>query len=280
MVRNPEPTGTHSRDADHRWHRHDIQCIDAPDEAFLYYEQPPKNQDIYSRNNDFEFEGESRKRGWEVYDSRILSENWLSALGEKHAKDFSYQATLWIPGFPSVQETNRASSSSGSAVALSVRRTHLHRNSPQYAWDQPDAIFRTHRVIPFIPWQIFEAFDRLEYLARWWGPDGFTNTFEVFESIRPGSRWKFVMHGPDGSNHPHECVVLKMDYLHTIVIKQVSAPRFVLTVTLAKHEGGTRIDWVMVFEDSAVAAALRHIVEPANEQNLDRLESLLWEATQ
>ena len=31
------------------------------------------------------------------------------------------------------------------------------------------------------------------------------------------------------------------------------------------------------FEDSAVAARIRHIVEPANEQNLDRLLSVLAE---
>jgi hypothetical protein len=32
-----------------------------------------------------------------------------------------------------------------------------------------------------------------------------------------------------------------------------------------------------VFEDPAVAARIRHIVEPANEQNLDRLQSVLAE---
>jgi hypothetical protein len=36
------------------------------------------------------------------------------------------------------------------------------------------------------------------------------------------------------------------------------------------HIGGAR-----EFEDSAVAARIRHIVEPANEQNLDRLLSVL-----
>ena len=36
--------------------------------------------------------------------------------------------------------------------------------------------------------------------ARWWGPDGFTNTITTFD-LRPGGAWRFVMHGPDGTNY-------------------------------------------------------------------------------
>ncbi|HEY3287290.1 MAG TPA: hypothetical protein VGJ96_09275 [Gemmatimonadaceae bacterium] len=35
------------------------------------------------------------------------------------------------------------------------------------------------------------------------------------------------------------------------------------------------MDWVQVFESAVVAAKVRQVVEPANEQNLDRLESVL-----
>jgi Activator of Hsp90 ATPase homolog 1-like protein len=83
------------------------------------------------------------------------------------------------------------------------------------------------------------------------------------------------MHGPNGSNHSNESVFLKVEAPSTLVIQHVSQPRYVLTVTLATHEGGTAISWAQEFEDSAVAARIRHIVEPANEQNLDRLQSVL-----
>ena len=43
------------------------------------------------------------------------------------------------------------------------------------------------------------------------------------------------------------------------------------------HEPRTAITWTGVFEDSAVAARVRHIAEPANEQNLSRLQSVLAE---
>jgi len=134
--------------------------------------------------------------------------------------------------------------------------------------------FRSQRVLPFQPASVFEAFARQEVLARWWGPKGFTNTFEVFE-FRPGGLWRFVMHGPDGSSHPNESIFLELSAPSRIVIQHVSQPRFVLTVTIAPREGGTALTWVQKFEDRAVAARIRHIVEPANEQNLDRLLAVL-----
>lgn len=96
----------------------------------------------------------------------------------------------------------------------------------------------------------------------------------MFE-FRPGGRWKFVMHGPDGTHHPNESIFLRLAAPSTLVIHHVSRPRYLLTVTLAPHEDGTTIGWTQEFEDGAVAARIRHIVEPANEQNLERLESVL-----
>jgi uncharacterized protein YndB with AHSA1/START domain len=146
--------------------------------------------------------------------------------------------------------------------------------APQGSGNQKGAAFHHHRALPFPPERVFDAFAQPELLARWWGPNGFTNTFEVFD-FRPGGRWKFVMHGPDGGHYPNESVFLKLDAPSTLVIQHVSQPRFVLTVTLAGQEEGTAISWVQEFEDRAVAARIKHIVEPANEQNLDRLGAVL-----
>jgi len=60
-----------------------------------------------------------------------------------------------------------------------------------------------------------------------------------------------------------------------VVIHHVSQPRYVLRVTLATCEGGTAIEWAQEFEAGAVADRIRHIVEPANEQNLNRLQGVL-----
>ena len=44
---------------------------------------------------------------------------------------------------------------------------------------------------------------------------------------------------------------------------------------VARPEVLAAISWSQEFEDADVAARIKHIVEPANEPNLDRLESVL-----
>lgn len=140
--------------------------------------------------------------------------------------------------------------------------------------DLNGAAFRSQRFLPYQPKLVFEAFARAELLRQWWGPNGFTNSFEVFE-FRPGGLWKFVMHGPNGANYSNESVFLELNAPGKVVVQHVSPPRFVLTVTIVAQGEGSSITWVQEFEDAAVAASIRHIVEPANEQNLNRLESVL-----
>ncbi len=132
---------------------------------------------------------------------------------------------------------------------------------------------RTQRFLPHPPEAILQAFAQPERLAAWWGPAGFTNTFEVFE-FRPGGRWEFVMHGPDGQNYPNRAQFQVLDS-DRIVIRHVNAPLFTLTVHLRSADGGTQLEWLQAFDDPKVADAVRAICEPANEQNLDRLAALL-----
>jgi hypothetical protein len=56
-----------------------------------------------------------------------------------------------------------------------------------------------------------------------------------------------------------------------VVVDHTCAPLFRLTITLEPEGHGTRVHWLQVFEDAAFAQAMKHILEPANEQNLDRL---------
>ena len=142
-------------------------------------------------------------------------------------------------------------------------------NSPPSA-----TVARTQRVLPFAPETVYAAFADARQLARWWGPTGFTNTFDVFD-FRPEGRWEFVMHGPDGGRHPNSSVFRVLEPGRTVVIDHVSAPLFTLTVTMTPHPTGTMLSWVQEFADPDVTARIRPIVEPANEQNLDRLAAVL-----
>jgi uncharacterized protein YndB with AHSA1/START domain len=138
----------------------------------------------------------------------------------------------------------------------------------------PSAVVSTERVLSASPRKIIAAFEQPDHLAQWWGPKDFTNTFEQFE-FRPGGRWVFVMHDPNGANYPSEAVFREIQPDTKIVIGHVSQPRFTLTVTLTARGDKTHLAWVQEFESPEVAGSLRPICEPANEQNLDRLESLL-----
>lgn len=137
-----------------------------------------------------------------------------------------------------------------------------------------DHIFRTARSLPFPPLKVYGAFESPLLLAAWWGPDGFSNSFDLFE-FRVGGRWKFVMHGPDGKGYPNENVFVELEPGRKVVIRHDCLPYFTLTVSLAPVPGGTHLTWEQDFDDPKTAQAVKHVVVPANEQNLDRLSRVL-----
>lgn len=132
----------------------------------------------------------------------------------------------------------------------------------------------TERLLSATPRQIFNAFEQPEKLAQWWGPDGFTNTFSQFD-FKPGGRWVFVMHGPNGANYPNESVFREIDRDSRIVIEHVAQPWFKLTITLTPKGQQTLLSWVQQFDSPEMASKMRPICNPANEQNLNRLQAVL-----
>lgn len=132
----------------------------------------------------------------------------------------------------------------------------------------------TSRFLPYAPRAIYDTFASAELLAQWWGPEGFSNFFEIFE-FRVGGRWKFVMHGPDGSNYPNECIFAELVPGAKVVIQHVCPPYFTLRVGLTPVNEGTQLIWEQVFDDVQTARAVEQIVVPANEQNIDRLTQVL-----
>ncbi len=78
--------------------------------------------------------------------------------------------------------------------------------------DTKDREMITTRIINAPRELVWRAFSEPEHLALWWGPDGFTNTFFEF-SFTPGGVWRFMMHGPDGTDYPNK-----------IIYKEIVAP--------------------------------------------------------
>lgn len=142
------------------------------------------------------------------------------------------------------------------------------------AADEADRTLATSRRYAASPAQVFAAFREPRRLARWWGPAGFSNHFEVFE-FRPGGRWQHEMEGPDGTRYPNEARFDAIEEHARIVIRHVSAPGFTLTVTMAPEGGGTALQWRQVFDTADLRRQLEAVCKPANEQNLDRLATEL-----
>ena len=133
------------------------------------------------------------------------------------------------------------------------------------------SIFRHTRYLPAAPAAVFAAISDPARLARWWGPDGFTNTFHTFD-FRPGGAWLFTMHGPDGTDYPNQSAFAEIAQDARVRITHVNLPHFELVIDLTPEGEGTHLSWVHVFENQTFAESMRGFLEGANEQNLDRLQ--------
>ncbi|MFT3777530.1 MAG: SRPBCC domain-containing protein [Ottowia sp.] len=140
-----------------------------------------------------------------------------------------------------------------------------------------DRTLRTSRTLPYSPEEIYGAFASPDLLAAWWGPEGFSNTFEIFE-FTAGGRWKFVMHGPDGTDYANDNIFEALTPDAKVVIRHDCAPYFTLTIELTPVSGGTHLTWNQVFDNARTAQAVKQRAAPANEQNIDRLTHVLNQA--
>ena len=134
--------------------------------------------------------------------------------------------------------------------------------------------FKTAREIQALPESIFASFVDPEKLAQWWGPAGFTNTFQQFQFIE-GGKWSFVMHGPDGGNYSNEAEFVAIVPNEKVVIRHHSQPNFTLTILITKSDKGSLVQWIQEIDNDEIATSIAHIVEPSNEQNLDKLLALV-----
>jgi uncharacterized protein YndB with AHSA1/START domain len=122
---------------------------------------------------------------------------------------------------------------------------------------------------------VFRAFREPRHLAQWWGPKDFTNTFSEFD-FQPGGHWRFVMHGPDGTDFPNHSVFDQIVAPEKIVFRHLDPiHEFQMTILLAEQGGKTRITWRMLHPTVEKSDQVRPFVLEANEQNFDKLEAEL-----
>lgn len=119
--------------------------------------------------------------------------------------------------------------------------------------------------------QVFDAIRDPQRLARWWGPKGFTSTFDSFD-FREGGDWKFTLHGPDGKDYPNSNRFIEIADNRRVVIEHIADEHhFTLTLNLSREGNRTTVGWYQRFDTIEHYREIADFVATMNEQNLDRL---------
>ena len=107
-------------------------------------------------------------------------------------------------------------------------------------------------------------------IARWWGPNGFTNTIHQFE-FKLGGMWLLTMRGPDGTNYPNESRFTRIVTDRVFEIEHLNGHHFFLTIELEPSGSATEVKWLQTFDTVEHYEQIAQFVALANEQNLERL---------
>jgi uncharacterized protein YndB with AHSA1/START domain len=122
---------------------------------------------------------------------------------------------------------------------------------------------------------VFKAWSDPVHLKAWWGPKGFTNTFNTFD-FRVGGKWNFIMHGPDKGNYVNDVTFIAIREPELLVWDRQSKPFFqveVLFESVSTME--TKVIFKQKFKTVEECEKLRKYVPEKNEENMDRLQDEL-----
>ena len=128
---------------------------------------------------------------------------------------------------------------------------------------------------------IFEAATKPEYVRQWWGPRNATLTVCEID-FRVGGEWRFVMQGPDGSDHPFRGEYREIDPPGRVVQTFIYDIDFIRdfpaveTVTLEEFDGNTLYtNTIRHLTNEARDGHINSGMEPGAAESTDRLEELL-----
>jgi uncharacterized protein YndB with AHSA1/START domain len=110
---------------------------------------------------------------------------------------------------------------------------------------------------------VFLAWSDPKHLAHWFGPDGFTLTTHEMD-FREGGFWRFIMHGPDGTDFNNAINYLEIIAPQRIVYQQAGKAgtepvQFRSEVTFeALGENMTRFTLHSIFDSPAI---LQYVID-------------------
>ncbi len=124
---------------------------------------------------------------------------------------------------------------------------------------------------------VWKVWTEPEHIAKWWGPNGFTNTINIMD-MRPGGEWDLVMHGPDGTNYQNKSVFKEIIPLKKIVFEHFH-PHFFATINFERQDKKTLITWHMLFDtaEEFIQVVKTFKADEGLKQNIEKLEAYLTE---
>jgi uncharacterized protein YndB with AHSA1/START domain len=128
---------------------------------------------------------------------------------------------------------------------------------------------------------VWRAWTDPEHVHQWVGPAGFTITTHEFEFV-PGGVWRFIMHGPDGTDYPNRIVFREIVPPTRLVYENSwdlpGAPLdFSVVCTFVADANRTNLSIHMTFRDAEAfkTAVERYGVLHGGTQTLDRIAQYL-----
>ena len=200
--------------------------------------------------------------------------------------------------FPTAEERNRTAEKFRAVEGLHQTLGRLEQEVASVVGEKSaDRDFVITRTFDAPRPLVFKAWTDPKQMAHWWGPHGFTNPICELD-VRPSGKWRIVMRGPDGSEHPAkgtyveivepERIVMTIDHSelpeewHDMVNpnRPKGQPRPAVegqTTVLFEDLGGkTRLTVRIKFESAAIRDSLLRIgMNDGWSQTLERLTAVL-----
>lgn len=128
---------------------------------------------------------------------------------------------------------------------------------------------------------VWAAYSDPAHITNWWGPRGFSTTTSEMD-MRPGGTWRFVMHGPDGTDYKNNVVYIEVVKADRLVFNhsgedETADIKFVNHVTFEDQDGKTLVTLRLVFKTKAERDAIeaRSNGREGGRQTLARLDEYL-----
>ena len=124
---------------------------------------------------------------------------------------------------------------------------------------------------------VWRAWTEADQIAAWWGPNGFTTTIHEMD-VAVGGVWRFMMHGPDGTDYPNKVVYREIVKPERLVYDHTDdrdppSQQFQTTVTFAAQGRKTMVTLRALFANAeARAASVKFGAIEGGAQTLARLD--------